>query len=356
MPHAPTTQRKQLTDLQKGAILSLKEEKLSQRSIAEKLKIPRDTIKNFLKRFRMRGTPENLPRPGRPHLTTPHKDQELHDTVIAQPHIKYKALRELLNLNISIRTIRRRLREEHIRKWRARGCTKITQRVADARLKWAMKYKDLTSEDWSYVVFTDEVSVEKGDDITDIWVFRQLGERDKCLPQHVKTHIRITASLMLWGCFAGCLKGPLVPIYGHQTAETYIQLLQEHLIPFIMGILPKNGIFDAIFQQDNAPIHKAHITMEFLHQQGFVVMDFPPNSPDMNPIEHLWNALKRELFCHFPDTADLPGCPETVRHALAERLAMVWAEIGEDIMNALIDSMPRRIQALIEAKGWYTKY
>ncbi len=265
-------------------------------------------------------------------------------------------MRELLNLKISSRTIRRRLQEEHIRKWRTRGCAKLTQRVADERLKWAMKYKDFTPEDWSYVVFTDEVSVEKGDDITDIWVFHRLGERDKCLPQHVKSHVRTTASLMLWGCFAGCFKGPLVPIYGQQTAETYIQLLQEYLVPFITEILPENDIFDAIFQQDNAPTHKACITMEFLHQQGFIVMNFPPNSPDMNPIEHLWAALKKELFHRFPDTADLPGRPEAVRRALAERLMIVWAEIGEDIMNALIDSMPRRVQAVIEAKGWYTKY
>lgn len=96
--------------------------------------------------------------------------------------------------------------------------------------------------------------------------------------------------------------------------------------------------------------------MESLHQQGFVVMDFPPNSPDMNLIEHLWAALKKELFRHFPDTADLPGRPEAVRRALAERLMIVWAEIREDIMIALIDSMPRYMQALIEAKGWYTKY
>ena len=116
MPNAPKTQRKQLTDLQRGAILALKEEKQSQHSIAEKLKIPRPTIENFLKRFRIHGTHENLPRSGRPHLTTPHKDQELHDTVITQPRIKYNALRELLNLKISTRTIRQRLQAEHIRK------------------------------------------------------------------------------------------------------------------------------------------------------------------------------------------------------------------------------------------------
>ena len=148
----------------------------------------------------------------------------------------------------------------------------------------------------------------------------------------------------------------MVPLHGQQTAATYIQILQEHLVPVIMNTLPENGVFDAMFQQDNAPIHKAHITRNYLQQQGFVVMNFPPSSPDMNPIEHLWAVLKKELFRRFPDTLDLPGGPEAVKHALSERLAIVWADIGADTMNALIDSMPRRVQALIDAKGWYTKY
>ena len=278
------------------------------------------------------------------------------NTALSQPRITYNTLRELLNLNISTRTLRRRLRKEFIKKWRARGCAKITQRVANERLLWAIEYKDFTAEDWSYIVFTDEVSVEKGDNVTDIWVFRRLGERDECLSKHVKPRVRNTVSLMLWGCFVGCFRGPLIPLHGQQTAETYIQVLQEYLVPFIMETLPKNGVFDAIFQQDNVPTHKAYITRNYLQHQGFVVMNFPPSSPDMNPIEHLWAALKKELFRRFPDTPDLPGGPEVVKHALSERLAMVWADIGPDIMNALVDSMPRRVQALIDAKGWYTKY
>lgn len=244
---------------------------------------------------------------------------------------------------------------DHIRKWRARGCAKITQRVANERLQWAMECKNFI-KDWSFVVFTDEVSVEKGDSVTDVWVFRRLGERDRCLSEQVKAKAKNTVSLMLWGCFAGCFKGPLVPLHGTQTARTYIQLLQEHLVPFILNTLPENGVFDAIFQQDNAPTHTAHIIQNFLEQQEFVVMKFPPNSPDMNPIEHMWAVLKKELYRRFPDTPDLRGGPEAVRYALAERLAIVWADIGPDTMNALIDSMPRRVQALIDAKGWYTKY
>ena len=75
-----------------------------------------------------------------------------------------------------------------------------------------MKYKDFTAEDWSYIVFTDEVAVEKEDDVTDFWVFRRLGERNRCLPGQVRPRVKSSVSLMLWGCFAGCFKGPLIPL------------------------------------------------------------------------------------------------------------------------------------------------
>ena len=148
----------------------------------------------------------------------------------------------------------------------------------------------------------------------------------------------------------------MVPLHGARTAQTYVQVLQEHLVPFILETLPENGVFDAIFQQDNESTHTAHFTERYLTQQEFLTMKFPPCSPDMNPIEHLWAALKKELYRRFPDTPDLPGGPEAVQRALAERLTIVWEDIGPDTMNALINSMPRRVQALIEAKGWYTKY
>lgn len=191
------TQRKQLTDLQKGEILVLNKENQSQRKIAKTLKIPRPTIEDFLQQFKNRGTHENLHRPDRPHVTTEDQDQELCNAAMSQPRIAYNTLRERLNPNVSTRTLQRRLRKEFIRIWKARGCAKLTQRVANERFQWAMEYKDFPTGDWSRVVFTDEVSVEKGKDVTDVWIFRRLGERDKCLPEHVKPRVRSTVPLML---------------------------------------------------------------------------------------------------------------------------------------------------------------
>jgi len=96
--------------------------------------------------------------------------------------------------------------------------------------------------------------------------------------------------------------------------------------------------------------------MAFLDQQMFRTMEWPPSSPDMNPIEHLWAVLKTELHRQFPDTADIPGGPPAVKRALAERLALVWENIGAAIMEGLVASMPRCVAALLKADGWYTKY
>ena len=85
-------------------------------------------------------------------------------------------------------------------------------------------------------------------------------------------------------------------------------------------------------------------------------MEWPPNSPDMNPIEHLWRVLKASLHKRFPDTSVLHGGSEKVREVLEERLKVVWKEIGPEVLANLVESMPRRVAALYAAQGWYTAY
>ena len=115
---------------------------------------------------------------------------------------------------------------------------------------------------------------------------------------------------MVWGCFAGSHQGPLACFRGRNTAATYIAALQDNLLHFI-------------FQQDNAAIHTARITKAWFAEQAFKLMEWPPNSPDMNPIEHLWRVLKASLHKRFPDTSVLRGGPEKVREVLEERLKVV---------------------------------
>ncbi|CAK9809352.1 Transposable element Tcb1 transposase [Anthophora plagiata] len=139
---------------------------------------------------------------------------------------------------------------------------------------------------------------------------------------------------------------PVSLYVGTMTAKSYIKILENSLL----RSLEKWGktIPDVIFQHDNDPKHKANCTKQWLATQGFQVLDWPPQSPDLNPIEHLWGLLKRSV-ANFE-----PGSRSSLQ--LWADVVLAWQNIQREQCRNLVDSMPRRIKAVIKAKGGYTKY
>jgi len=85
-------------------------------------------------------------------------------------------------------------------------------------------------------------------------------------------------------------------------------------------------------------------------------MEWPPNSPDLNPIEHCWKRVKEKLHQCFPNIHKTKGGPDTVRKHLAEALNQVWAQdIEGEFLERLWESLPNRVAAVLDARGWYTK-
>lgn len=110
-----------------------------------------------------------------------------------------------------------------------------------------------------------------------------------------------------------------------------------------------------IFQQDNASIHTARTVTTWFQERGISTSEWPPFSPDLNPIEHLWGELKRRLHEQFPHLID-QGKGEDGYTGLGEAIIEVWDSIPQSYMDDLIRSMDHRINAVILAKGWYTKF
>ena len=109
--------------------------------------------------------------------------------------------------------------------------------------------------------------------------------------------------------------------------------------------IPEN---DLIFQQDNDPKHTSRTAQVWFDEQGIKLLDWPAQSPDLNPIEHTWNHLKRCL-------SGYENAPTGV-HQLWERVVEQWKKISVEQCQKWIESMPRRIEAVIKAKGAHTKY
>jgi len=102
-----------------------------------------------------------------------------------------------------------------------------------------------------------------------------------------------------------------------------------------------------IFQQDGAPCHTAHLCQKWFTSNSVQVLDWPGNSPDLNPIENLWSRIKRAV------AAKRPGN----KRELIESIIGAWYHIiTPEHLEALVDSMPRRCQAVIDARGYPTRY
>ncbi len=147
--------------------------------------------------------------------------------------------------------------------------------------------------------------------------------------------------VMVWGIFSWHTLGPLGPVERHFIATSCLSIVADHVRPFMTTVYPSSN---GCFQQDNAPCHKAQIIPHWLleHDSEFTVLKWPPQSPDLNPTEHLWGVVERE--------SRIMDVQPTNLQQLRDAITPIWTKISEEGFPHLVESTPRRI-IVLKAKG-----
>ncbi len=146
--------------------------------------------------------------------------------------------------------------------------------------------------------------------------------------------------VMGWGIFSWHTLGPLGPIQHCLNTTAYLSIVAAMSIPLWLQCTH----LLMYFQQDNAACHKAQIISDWFleHDNEFTLLKWPPQSPDLNPIEHLWDVVEREI--HIMDVQP------TNLQQLCDAIMSIWTKISEECFQHLVESMPQRIKAVLKAK------
>lgn len=323
----------------------LKRQGQSYTEIATRLQASRVAIINLVKKHRESGSVKDSIKSGRKRATTVRDDRMLVRASLKNRRLTSTDLRQVLvdlGVTVTSRTVRYRLREAGLTGCIAAKKPLLSSANRRARLAFARLHRNWTVTDWERVLWSDESTVELCSSKKRIYVRRRSGERykERCLAPTMKFG---GGKVMVWGCFSAGGVGELRRVEGSMTQHSYKLILDDAMIPSADRLF---GAENYIFQQDNAPCHKAKSVTAYLDQKKLQVLDWPAQSPDFNPIENLWGLVKHKVSKTRP----------TNLNQLWVKIQEAWQQVTPEEITRLIQSMPQRMKTAISARGGSTRY
>ncbi|XP_037270945.2 XK-related protein 6 isoform X7 [Rhipicephalus microplus] len=246
---------------------------------------------------------------------------------------------EELGIQVSETTAKRHSAEAGLRMRVA--CHKpLLQKPNHAKwLQFARDHEPWTTSDWEKVVFTGETS------FTTRWNLRQEAWRPENSRYSPKYPLEVAASdrsaVFVWGLVTKEGLGPLVLIKDTYTSECYCSILDDVMVPYLSeGPFPEG---DYILQQNNSPVHRSRKVTTFLENRGINILSWPPQSPDLNIIESVWDLMKTAL-----QSRSLHGVSAD---DLWEAINEEWERLRSDrsLTADLYNSLPSIMAAVVTA-------
>ncbi|GFW86031.1 transposable element Tcb2 transposase [Trichonephila clavipes] len=218
------------------------------------------------------------------------------------------------------------------------------QQHRTARLQWCREHHNWTEQDWACVLFSDESRFSLSSDCRRQLIRRESGTAYR--PENIQEKDRYpTCSTMVW---AGIMINGRTRLHvvanGTMTGQRYID---EVLLPHVR--LFRGAVGDKfIFMDDNATCHRTLAVQDCLDSEGIQRLVWPARSPDLNPIENVWNALGRQV-------ADR-NYPPTNKNTLIRALTEEWDKLPQQLLDNVVQSMVRRVECCITLHGGHIPY
>ncbi|UYV83090.1 hypothetical protein LAZ67_22002170 [Cordylochernes scorpioides] len=334
--HRKRRQFKQTDAFTRGMVIRLKRAGWSIRQIAADTHLGASTVHRLWRRWLEQGNVAIYRNAGATRVTSALVDRRILRQAVAAPQATCTAIlqhvQDTLDHSISTRTISCRLVANGLHSCSPLRRLPLTPPNRRQRLEWCRARSTWMTE-WHRVVFSDESRFCLSSDSRRVRVWRRRGERSNPAAIVERPTVR-QRGIMVWGAIAYDCGSPLFRIQGTMTAQRYVDdVLRPVTLPYLQGVP------NALYQQDNARPHTARISQQAL--QDVQMPPWPPYSPDLSPIEHVWDIIGRRLHA-------LPQpCSEDELWQMVER---EWRAIPQDAIRTLIDSLPRRVAACIAVR------